>query len=94
MGAHKPFVDDQEPTASRSSGPTPRPVKIGVLTVSDTRNKATDTSGALIIEKLEAAGHVLAARAIIRDDRALIRRYVEGTRNGGTARVVHLPTAH
>lgn len=76
MGAFKPFVDDQEPTVSRPTGPTPRPVKIGVLTVSDTRNKATDTSGALLIEKLEAAGHVLAARAIIRDDREGIDKQV------------------
>ena len=45
-----------------------RPVRIAVLTVSDTRDLATDSSGALLVERLERAGHVLAARALCRDD--------------------------
>jgi len=44
-----------------------------VLTISDTRTTATDTSGNAIVELLTAAGHHLAGRNIIRDDPALIR---------------------
>lgn len=44
------------------------PVSIAVLTVSDTRMAATDTSGDALAARIEAAGHRLAARAIIRDD--------------------------
>jgi molybdopterin adenylyltransferase len=44
------------------------PVRIAVLTVSDTRGAADDRSGDLLVERLSAAGHRLAARAIVRDD--------------------------
>lgn len=77
MSSFKPFLDDQDPTVVRPTGPTPRPVKIAVLTVSDTRSKATDTSGALLVEKLEAAGHTLAARTLLRDDEELIERQIQ-----------------
>ena len=46
------------------------PVRIAVLTVSDTRGPADDRSGDTLVERLLAAGHVLAARGIVRDDRA------------------------
>ncbi|MFO1035497.1 MAG: molybdenum cofactor biosynthesis protein B [Geminicoccaceae bacterium] len=45
-----------------------RPVRIAVLTVSDTRTAADDRSGDTLVERLTAAGHELAARAIVRDD--------------------------
>jgi molybdenum cofactor biosynthesis protein B len=45
------------------------PVRIAVLTVSDTRGLAEDRSGGALVERLEAAGHVLADRAICRDER-------------------------
>ncbi len=48
------------------------PVRIAVLTVSDTRSMADDRSGDTLVERLTAAGHVLAARAILRDERAEI----------------------
>ena len=48
------------------------PVRIAVLTVSDTRVAADDRSGDTLVERLEAAGHVLAARRIVRDERAAI----------------------
>lgn len=48
------------------------PVRIAVLTVSDTRTLDTDTSGQVLADRLEAAGHVLAARALVRDDADLI----------------------
>jgi molybdenum cofactor biosynthesis protein B len=44
------------------------PVGIAVLTVSDTRGAADDRSGDTLVERLTAAGHVLAARAIERDE--------------------------
>ncbi|WP_417249751.1 molybdenum cofactor biosynthesis protein B [Celeribacter sp.] len=49
------------------------PVRIAVLTVSDTRGIAEDKSGAALVEMIEAAGHVVADRKIVTDDRALIR---------------------
>jgi molybdopterin adenylyltransferase len=45
-----------------------RPVRIAVLTVSDTRGAADDTSGDTLVERLVTAGHSLAARTIVRDD--------------------------
>jgi len=53
-----------------------QPVRIAVLTVSDTRTEATDTSGALLAGRLEEAGHVLADRTLIRDDVAVIRKQI------------------
>lgn len=44
------------------------PINIAVLTVSDTRTAADDTSGDILAERVRAAGHNLAARAIERDD--------------------------
>jgi molybdenum cofactor biosynthesis protein B len=48
------------------------PVRIAVLTVSDTRGLAEDRSGDALVERLERAGHMLAARHIEKDDRAAI----------------------
>lgn len=48
------------------------PVRIAVLTVSDTRSAAEDRSGDTLVERLTGAGHVLAARGIVRDDRDAI----------------------
>ncbi len=47
-------------------------VRIAVMTVSDTRTRDDDTSGQILVERLESAGHELAARAIVRDDRQSI----------------------
>lgn len=49
-----------------------RPVNIAVLTVSDTRDLANDTSGALLADRIRAAGHTLVIRAIEKDDVAAI----------------------
>ena len=48
------------------------PVRIAVLTVSDTRGLADDRSGDTLVERLTAAGHVLADRKLLRDDVDLI----------------------
>lgn len=45
-----------------------RPIAIAVLTVSDTRDMNSDTSGALLEERIKGAGHRLAARAVVKDD--------------------------
>lgn len=62
-----PPIEDEPET------PTPRPVNLAVLTVSDTRTPETDTSGDLLVERLTAAGHTLVTRAIVKDDRATLR---------------------
>ncbi|MFD0859827.1 molybdenum cofactor biosynthesis protein B [Roseovarius aquimarinus] len=48
------------------------PVRIAILTVSDTREAGDDRSGDTLVQRLEAAGHVLAARTIVKDERAAI----------------------
>jgi molybdenum cofactor biosynthesis protein B len=48
------------------------PVNIAVLTVSDTRTEADDKSGRTLIELIGAAGHKVAARAMVKDDKAAI----------------------
>ncbi len=53
------------------------PLRIAVLTVSDTRDAVTDSSGALLIERLMAAGHDFAGRAIVRDEVQAIRDRVQ-----------------
>lgn len=53
------------------------PLNIAVLTVSDTRELADDKSGTTLVERIEAAGHKLAARAIVTDDVDKIRAQVK-----------------
>ena len=50
------------------------PVRIAVLTVSDTRDAGSDTSGDTLAARIEKAGHVVADRAILRDDADRIER--------------------
>jgi molybdenum cofactor biosynthesis protein B len=59
-----PGIDDKRPFV---------PLKIAVLTVSDTRALADDKSGATLAERIEKAGHAVAARAIVPDDVENIR---------------------
>ena len=58
------------------------PVRIAVLTVSDTRTPGTDKSGDTLVERLTEAGQLLADRGIAQDDRAQIvaglRQWIEG----------------
>lgn len=54
-----------------------KPVRIAVLVVSDTRTLDTDTSGALLVERIASAGHELADRKIIKDDPVQIRETVQ-----------------
>lgn len=54
------------------------PVRIAVLTVSDTRDRAQDKSGDTLVARIEAAGHALADRVIVRDEIPAIRARVQG----------------
>lgn len=64
------------------------PLNIAVLTVSDTRDEETDSSGGLLIERLTAAGHVLAGRAIVTDDIAAIQGQINAWLDDGCADVI------
>ncbi|WP_226700807.1 molybdenum cofactor biosynthesis protein B [Qipengyuania gaetbuli] len=46
-----------------------KPVNISLLTISDSRKAEDDTSGDILAQRIEAAGHTLAAREISRDDK-------------------------
>jgi len=59
-----PGIDDKRPFV---------PLKIAVLTVSDTREPDDDKSGATLAERIEKAGHTVAGRAIVTDDVEKIR---------------------
>ncbi|THD77991.1 MAG: molybdenum cofactor biosynthesis protein B [Phenylobacterium sp.] len=54
-----------------------KPVRIAVLTVSDTRDEESDTSGHLLAGRVTGAGHRLAGKAIVPDDVAAIRSQVQ-----------------
>lgn len=45
------------------------PLKIAILTVSDTRTLENDTSGQILVDRLHDGGHILAARTIVRDEK-------------------------
>jgi len=46
------------------------PIRIAVLTVSDTRDLSEDRSGEVLVERIEKAGHTVAARMILQDERS------------------------
>ena len=53
------------------------PLKIAVLTISDTRELADDKSGATLVERIKKTGHTVADRAIVTDDIEAIRLRVK-----------------
>lgn len=53
-----------------------KPLKIAVLTLSDTRDETTDTSGAFLVDAVTTSGHILADRRIIKDDKYQIRAVI------------------
>ena len=63
-------------------------VRIAVLTVSDTRDEESDTSGDLLAGRIEGAGHAVAGRAIVRDDVAAIRAQVNAWIHAGVEVVI------
>jgi len=64
------------------------PLNIAVLTISDTRSLADDKSGTTLSERLTAAGHRLAARAIVKDEVKAIRAKVKAWNKDKTIDVV------
>ncbi|MCC7044055.1 MAG: molybdenum cofactor biosynthesis protein MoaB [Acidobacteria bacterium] len=68
--------------------PSTAAVRCAILTISDTRTTATDTSGRTIRELLEAAGHVVADQRIVRDEPADISLAVAGWAAQGNIRLI------
>ena len=69
---------------SKSDTPKPfTPLAIAILTVSDTRDERSDTSGQLLVEKLTEAGHRLHEKRIVKDDiyqiRAVLSQWIADT---------------
>ena len=54
-----------------------KPVRIAVLTVSDTRDEESDTSGHVLAERIKTAGHELSDKGIVKDDVAQIREQIK-----------------
>ena len=73
-------------TKHRAQAPTA--IRCAVLTISDTRTAATDTGGAAIVSLLEAAGHVVTSKTIVRDDPADVRFWIEREVAADDARIL------
>ena len=78
--------------AHRAAAQERGPVSVGVITVSDSRTKETDTNGAWLHERIVAAGAVVSGYEVVRDEpdeiRAAVNELVQGAQvvvvNGGT----------
>jgi len=76
-------------SASRIDETLPfHPVRIAVLSISDTRDEETDTSGKLLAERITGAGHTLTARMIVPDSVDAIRSAVRHWIDTGSCEVV------
>ena len=64
------------------------PVRIALLTVSDTRSLADDKSGSVLAERIETSGHKVVCRELIRDDRQKIRSQLENWVRSETVDVI------
>lgn len=64
------------------------PVRVAVLTISDTRTPETDTSGGYLRERLAAEGHVLVHYEILKDEPVQIRARVSELAAGGTVQAI------
>jgi molybdenum cofactor biosynthesis protein B len=70
-------------SVSEHRAAAPASLALAVLTISDTRSVETDTSGALIVELAEAAGHRVVERAIVPDEPDRMRPLLESWRDRG-----------
>jgi molybdenum cofactor biosynthesis protein B len=59
------------------------PVRVAVMTISDTRDEESDTSGAILAERVASAGYELAGRAVVRDDVWQVRQQALAWINSG-----------
>lgn len=64
------------------------PLRVAVLTVSDTRTLDDDRSGALLAERVTTAGHQLIARELVRDEQSHIEAHLREWRDAGRADIV------
>ena len=64
------------------------PLRIAILTVSDTRTLADDRSGALLADRVVKAGHQLVSRKLIRDEQGTIEAHLRDFRDGGLVDIV------
>ena len=72
--AGKPIINESNGVAMSDKQIVP--IKIAILTVSDSRTEADDTSGDALVERLKQAGHVLVEKVITADDKYKIREVV------------------
>lgn len=67
-------------SSSTHNGKSFVPLNIAVLTVSDTRDESNDTSGQLLVERVQSSGHRLAEKSIVKDDvyqlRAIVSKWI------------------
>ena len=85
---NRPLSLTYEHEPSRSQGDVASSVRCYVLTISDTRTPANDTSGIAIAELLEANGHDVSGRAIVRDDPDAIRSALQKQLDDASAQVI------
>lgn len=60
-----------------------KPVRIAVMTISDTRDEESDTSGKILQDRVGAAGHELAGKAVVKDEVGAIRAQVQAWIDSG-----------
>jgi molybdenum cofactor biosynthesis protein B len=63
-------------------------VRCAVLTISDTRTLDTDTGGATVASMLEAHGHQVVARGLVKDDPSAVQRWVQEQRARDEVQVI------
>ncbi|HEY3799202.1 MAG TPA: molybdenum cofactor biosynthesis protein B [Caulobacteraceae bacterium] len=76
------------PGGKLDEGAEPASVRIAVLTISDTRDEESDTSGHILVERLTGAGHALAGKAVVKDDIRDIRKQVKTWTTSGDVDVI------
>lgn len=73
-------------TEHRAASPTS--VRCAVLTISDTRTVETDSGGATVVALLEAGGHQIVARGLVKDDPSAVQRWVQEQRARDEVQVI------
>ena len=74
-----------DPGGRLDAGAPFTPVRVAVLTISDTRDEESDTSGHLLAERVTGAGHALAGKDIVADDIEAIRTRIKTWTTSGEA---------
>ena len=75
-------------SAEEHKAAAPRSIRCFILTVSDTRTEENDTSGRAIADLLAAKGHVVAGRAIVKDDPTQVRGTIERQLSNAEVQVI------